>query len=186
MLARVFSEDPMFRYLFPPGEKQLGQLELALGFLMRLVLVSGEAVRIGSDPDGVIAYYPPGEFPPSTGRVLIEIVRAIPHAIPRWIPIAKVFSNLRIMSQLEKKHPAERHWYISIIAVNPAAQGRGLGGRLLEPLEARADAAQEALYLESTNPKNLTFYERHGFRCIEEFQPLKGSPVVWRMLRKPR
>lgn len=186
MLARIFSEDPMFQYLFPPGKKQMAQLELALGFLLRLAGANGEIVRLGSEPDGLIAYYPPGRFPPSTGRILFEIVRAIPGAIPRWIPLRKIITNLRIMAQLEKKHPGEPHYYISIVAVNPSAQGRGLGGKLLEPLETRADAGKQLLYLETTNPKNHSFYERHGFTCIEEFQPLAGAPTVWRMLRRPR
>lgn len=54
-------------------------------------------------------------------------------------------------------------WYLSIVAVDPAAQGRGLGGKLLEPTLARADRAGATSYLETFSTRNLSFYERLGF-----------------------
>jgi GNAT superfamily N-acetyltransferase len=54
-------------------------------------------------------------------------------------------------------------WYLSIIAVAPKAQGRGIGRRLLEPTLAEADAAGVDCYLETFTLRNLKFYERMGF-----------------------
>lgn len=183
MLSLVFSEDPMFKYLFPPAKKQLDQLDVAMRFLLRLAEEKGTVERMGDASDAILAYYPPGNFPPSLPHILWEIVRSVPYAIPRWIPLKKIAANLKIMGQLEKKHPLEPHWYISIIAVNPAAQGKGLGAQLIQKVLLKADAARQAVYLETTNPKNHGFYQRHGFRCIEELQPLESSPKVWLMLR---
>jgi len=60
-------------------------------------------------------------------------------------------------------------WYLSIVAVAPQAQGRGLGARLLAPTLAEADAAPAVCYLETFNPRSLRFYQRLGFVTRAEF-----------------
>jgi ribosomal protein S18 acetylase RimI-like enzyme len=40
-------------------------------------------------------------------------------------------------------------------------------------------------YLESSNPKNISLYQRHGFEVIGEIQS-GSSPVLRPMLRKAR
>ena len=60
-------------------------------------------------------------------------------------------------------------WYLSIVAIAPEAQGRGLGARLLAPTVAEADAATAVCYLETFNPRSLRFYERLGFVTRAEF-----------------
>lgn len=186
MLARVFSDDPMFAYLFPPGPKQLAQLDLAMRFLMRLAETKGEIFRKGEKPDALMAVYPPGNFPPSLWSILWQILKTLPDAPNRWIPLKSLNLNLRIMGQLEKKHPHEPHWYLSVIAVDPAAQGRGLGAELIGELTEKADRGSHNIYLETTNPKNHSFYTRHGFKLIEEFKPVADAPPIYLMLRRPQ
>ena len=42
-------------------------------------------------------------------------------------------------------HPAYPHWYLETMGVEPAAQHKGIGGHLLEPV------------------RDVDFYKRHGF-----------------------
>ena len=60
----------------------------------------------------------------------------------------------------------ERHWYLNGIAARRAARSRGVGARLLEPFLARGDAEGIPIYLESSNPRNLSFYRRYGFEDL--------------------
>lgn len=60
-------------------------------------------------------------------------------------------------------------WYLSIVAVAPQAQGRGLGARLLTPTLAEADAAGAVCYLETFGSRSMKFYERLGFVAREAF-----------------
>lgn len=77
-------------------------------------------------------------------------------------------------------------WYLSIIAVDPAAQGRGLGRKLLDPTLAEADRHSAACYLETFTPRNVSFYERLGFAPVARFaEPTTGADYTV-MLRPPR
>ncbi|MDW4497387.1 GNAT family N-acetyltransferase [Sulfitobacter sp. D35] len=60
-------------------------------------------------------------------------------------------------------------WYLSILGVDPAQQGRGLGAGLLRPVLEETDRAGVATYLETFTPRNEPFYERLGYRCAGRF-----------------
>lgn len=77
-------------------------------------------------------------------------------------------------------------WYLSIVAVDPAAQGQGLGRKLLEPTIAEADRVFATCYLETFTPRNLSFYERLGFAVAARFtEPTTGADYAV-MVRYPR
>jgi hypothetical protein len=47
------------------------------------------------------------------------------------------------------------------------------------------DRAHLPAYLDSTNPRNIPFYERHGFQVTGQRQA-GGCPPIISMLREPR
>lgn len=76
-------------------------------------------------------------------------------------------------------------WYFSIVAVDPTAQGQGLGRKLLEPTIAEADRVSATCYLETFSPRNLPFYERLGFVTEARFaEPTTGADYAV-MVRYP-
>ncbi|MGH0030573.1 MAG: GNAT family N-acetyltransferase [Myxococcota bacterium] len=80
--------------------------------------------------------------------------------------------------------PAERHWYLNVIAARRGARSQGIGARLLEPWLARADDEGVGIYLESSNPRNLSFYRRYGFRDHGPALDLPGAgPLLQPMFR---
>jgi GNAT superfamily N-acetyltransferase len=75
--------------------------------------------------------------------------------------------------------------YLSIVAVDPAAQGQGLGRKLLEPTIAEADRLSATCYLETFSLRNLSFYERLGFSTEARFaEPTTGADYAV-MVRYP-
>ena len=48
-----------------------------------------------------------------------------------------------------------------------------------------ADRDGVPAYLESSNERNLTLYERNGFRVVGEHRALGRGPTIWRMWRAP-
>ena len=59
----------------------------------------------------------------------------------------------------------------ALIGVDPARQGRGLGSALMKHTLALCDAEGALAYLESSNPRNVPLYERHGFEVVGEIRP---------------
>lgn len=89
---------------------------------------------------------------------------------------ANYYRILEFMGAKAKTLVDEGAWYLSIIAVDPAAQGRGLGGKLLEPTIAETDHASATSYVETFNPRNISFYQRLGFTIKGRFtEPTSGA-----------
>jgi GNAT superfamily N-acetyltransferase len=82
----------------------------------------------------------------------------------------------------------ESAWYLSIVGVAPAAQGHGIGARLIEPTLAEADEAGVNCYLETFDSRNLRFYQRLGFCAIgSHLDPVTGSAyTIMNRSPKPR
>ena len=89
------------------------------------------------------------------------------------------------MAQMGEFHPKEPCWYLPLIAADPAATGKGLGAALMKHALAKVDETGMPAYLESSNPRNISLYERHGFEVMGEIQ-LGSSPVMTPMYRPAR
>jgi GNAT superfamily N-acetyltransferase len=77
------------------------------------------------------------------------------------------------------------HWRLEAVGVLPAAQGRGLGRRLVEPVLGRCDAERRLAALETSSADNVRLYRRLGFDVHHELE-VPAGPHVWLMRRAPR
>jgi GNAT superfamily N-acetyltransferase len=92
---------------------------------------------------------------------------------------------LALLSQVEKVHPKEPHWYLAVLGTAPEHQGKGVGSALMKPILDRCDGEGVPAYLESSKESNIPFYKRHGFEVTGEIQA-KNGPKVWPMWRDPQ
>lgn len=180
-LAGAFADDPVFNWLIPPdAPNREARARTFFTLMARSYLRRGKHVYAG--PDGVAAalWSAPGPWQLPMSEVMREMRGTL-----------KAFGSnavkaLRAQLQVEAKHPKEPlHWYLGYLGTEPGHQGRGIGGALLRAVLDDADATGTPAYLESSNERNLTLYERHGFRVVEELPLLGTGPTVYRMWREP-
>jgi ribosomal protein S18 acetylase RimI-like enzyme len=90
----------------------------------------------------------------------------------------------RIDAWMRQGHPAQPHWYLYMLGVEPRAHGRGFGGALLRHLSERADRDGVPAHLETDRPENVGLYQRFGY-VVTEMAQVRGfsSLPMWRMLR---
>ena len=89
-----------------------------------------------------------------------------------------------IFEKMSRYHPNEPHWYLPLLGVDPLHHGKGFGTALIQYTIVTCDQGNSFAYLESSNPKNIPFYERHGFELLGTIQ-VNTSPPIFPMLRKP-
>ena len=88
----------------------------------------------------------------------------------------------RLLAAIERRHLREPHHYFAHIGVTPAAQGRGLGSRMMRPTLDRCDRDGLPAYLEASSERSAALYERLGFRLVREVR-VGGSPPLRLMIR---
>jgi ribosomal protein S18 acetylase RimI-like enzyme len=170
-----FSSDPMSRWGFPNPTQYLRVMPELIDAFGGKAYDHGSVFCVG-DFNGAALWLPPG-VEPDNERLAALIAQHGPASIQD--DMAGVFERMAAY------HPHDPHWYLPLIAVDPACQGRGFGGALLKQALARCDADGLPAYLESSNPRNITLYQRHGFEILGRIQ-VGGSPVLTPMLRAPR
>lgn len=91
-----------------------------------------------------------------------------------------------LREMIDRNHPLDRpHAYLMFLGVSRAAQGHGVGSRLLKVGTDRCDAAGLPAYLETQTERNIALYRRHGFEVTLEDRPRPDAPPMWSMWREP-
>ena len=182
VLARAFDDDPVFRYLYPTPRRRQWSTGNFLQAIVRDGLPFGEVWAAIDDGAvvGTAGWLPEGTYPPSRRRAVRQLVAAwqallTPHTFR---------DGLRYLTETEKLHPKEPHWYLAVIGVEPARHGEGVGGKLLDAVLGRLDTTGVPAYLEASTEKNARLYERHGFRVTHELRVAKDAPPMWLMWRE--
>jgi GNAT superfamily N-acetyltransferase len=84
----------------------------------------------------------------------------------------------RLIEKMGSYHPKEPHWYLPLLGVDPLHHGKGLGSVLLQHALAVCDRDNKFAYLESSNSRNITLYERHGFKLLGTIQVNKSPTSI--------
>lgn len=174
-LVAAFITDPLARFAWPAAHDHLSSMPLAIREFAGGSFEHGTAY-VSDDFGGVALWLPPGVHP--DGEALEKVFRDT--ARPDHLE-----DLLGTFEQMAQWHPEEPLWYLPMIGVEPNAQGRGLGGALMRHAVARCDREGTLAYLESSNPRNITLYVRHGFEVMGRIQ-VGAGPIVTPMLRQPR
>jgi ribosomal protein S18 acetylase RimI-like enzyme len=178
-LTRAFIDDPLTSWIFPDAAARPQQLQAWMRLTSEMGLTRGHyytaggnrAAAIWSPPDVTLfdevwgarlAQLLTQELGDRAGEVLRGLARAF-----------------------ESRPEAESHFYLFTLGTHPEHQGRGLGARVVERVLAICDEQGLPAHLESSNRRNLPFYQRLGFEVIAEVAVEEGGPMLWPMRREP-
>ena len=180
-LAQAFAEDPHFSWIVRDPATRVSRLERAFTIFARRLWLPPDEAYGHERLIGAALWMPPGAWHVSVWTQL-RLGPATARVLGRDMP-----RLLRALTFIERKHPrTPDHWYLPIIGVARAWQGRGYGAALLRPMLERCDAELIPAYLEASSPRNRALYERHGFAVMEECRYADDAPPLWRMWREPR
>jgi GNAT superfamily N-acetyltransferase len=179
-LARAFEDDPVWKFIYPGEQDRIGRYRHAFEFFLRRLWLAEDECYGLIGLQGAALWMPPGRWHVGVAdqlRMLPAMIALTRRSFPR------VASVLRVM---EKKHPKDtEHHYLAVLGVEPELQGKGFGGALMQPVLSCCDREGTPAYLESSKERNVVFYERHGFRVLEELPLSRSGPAIWPMWRDP-
>lgn len=174
-LVLAFAADPAVRWAYPEAH------QYRIFFPRFVRAFAGKAFALGTahyvgDNHGTALWLPPGVMPDDD--VLVPLLE-------ETVEADRLDDLLALFEQMGACHPRVPHWYLPLIGVDPCRQGEGLGSVLLGSMLAAFDHTGAVAYLEATNCRNLSLYERHGFEVTGEIQA-GSSPTLYAMTRQPR
>ena len=97
----------------------------------------------------------------------------------------RISQVLEAFAEVNANHPSQPHWYLQAVGTVPEMQSKGRAAKLLQPILEICDKEETGAYLESTNPRNLSFYYRLGFETQKELSLDGGKAALTCMWRDP-
>ena len=177
-LLFAFVTDPFARFMGPDAAQY--QAGRAIFDAMAAASIASSGAWLGHNGEGVCGsaslWFPPGTAPPDEPMMAAVLEAVVPERLEN---VGKVFEAMSAY------HPEEPHWYLAMIGADAHFQGQGLGAALLKHTLQICDEAGDVAYLESSNPRNISIYERHGFETMGEIR-IGACPVITPMLRPAR
>lgn len=175
VITLAFATDPVVRWTYP------GSTEYLEGWPVVVKAFGGNAFAQGTALHtegftGAALWLPPGVHPDE---------EALDASLRETLPPERLTTAFSMFEQMAGYHPQGAHWYLPLIGVDPAYQGQGHGAALLRHALEAADRDRLPAYLESTNPRNLSLYRRHGFEVVGTIQA-GDAPPIFPMIRPAR
>ena len=174
-LVLAFGTDPVARWMYDDPHQYLLHIPRLFRALGISSFASGAAQRT-SDGLGVALWLPPG-IHGDDGPLEAVIGESI--AGEKQGDVGAVFE------QTEHYRPTEPHWYLSLIGVEALHRNKGCGAALLQHGLRQCDRDHRSAHLWSSNRRNISLYERHGFAIIATIQ-VGASPSIFPCLRDAR
>ncbi len=170
-----FATDPIARWVWPDGSSYLKAMPRFTAAFGGGAIEHGTAFSAGGGKAAAL-WLPPGTGPDEAAmeKVLEETLRP---------EIAEDMAG--VLEGMAEFHPHEPHWYLPMIGCDPHWIGKGFGAALMKHALEKCDEDGLPAYLESSNSRNISLYQRHGFEIIGEIQS-GASPVLTPMLRQAR
>ncbi len=175
VLVRAFGADPVAQWIWPDSK------QYHMYFPSFVTAFGGKAFTSGSayyvDGYAAAALWLPPDVLPDEDMLSNIFQRSVSKQIQM-----EVFA---VFEQMGRYHPSEPHWYLPLMGVDPLNQGKGFGSALMQHALVQCDRESKLAYLESSSPRSVPFYKRHGFELLGTIQ-LGNSPPLFPMLRRPR
>lgn len=174
-LTLAFAADPAVRWMYPEAQQYL-QYFSAFAYAFGGAAIARRTAFVSEGYSGAALWLPPDTAP--DGEVLMALLQ-------KSVADRERADAFAVFEAMAGYHPDEPHWYLPLIGVDPARQGCGYGSAMLQQALRQCDDECLPAYLESTNPRNIPLYERHGFEVIDAIR-IGKCPPIFPMLRAAR
>jgi ribosomal protein S18 acetylase RimI-like enzyme len=174
-MVLAFGGDPTARWMYSDPDQYLNHFPSFVQAFGGKAFAQENAYYINNYA-GAALWFPPGVEPDAD--LVFEVLQ-------QTISESERADVLALFEEMGHYHPQEPHWYLAIIGVEPAEQGKGHGSALMEHVLVQCDRDRIPAYLEASKPANVPFYKRHGFEVLGTIQ-VGTSPQVFPMVRQPR
>jgi ribosomal protein S18 acetylase RimI-like enzyme len=179
--AAAFYDDPVMSWIFPDAAERLGHLRIIFCEVVNSFVSDQGTVHLFDEASA--SFWRPPAFDHEESESAPEGDGGARPPVPALPGVS--LERLRVLgTAVAAAHPRAPHWYLNVLGTKPERQGQGLGARVLEPVLVVCDSDAMPAYLESSNPRNIGFYQRQGFEPTGEIK-LPDGPSLYPMWREP-
>jgi len=167
-LSLAFCADPVMRWLYPHPSKFLKHFPELMKHFGGKAFPNTSAHFVDGFV-GAALWLPPGVA--FDGEAIASLLQST-------VAEEQHADLFAVFNQMPEYHPHEPHWYLAAIGIDPSRQNQGQGAALIQHALRICDRDHVSAYLESSNPRNISFYRKHGFEVLATLQSGTSPPVT--------
>jgi GNAT superfamily N-acetyltransferase len=174
----AFATDPFQRWIEPDDTRWPAYGAAWMTFVAELTFERGHTL-LDDDQGVAVAWIPPDLS--LVGPDDLERGRSI---MASHVGEARADEALATILTARGHDLEQPHWTLQYLGVRASSRARGVGATAVAPGLAACDRDGLPCGLVSTNARNLSFYERHGFTLVAEVPTPDGTAVLRPMHRQ--
>jgi len=168
-LATAFAEYPTFAVLFPNALRRPSDIAHVMRFFIHCGLLRGEVLATSGRLEAISIWY----RSPEASFGLETAIRAGALRLPLRLGW-RSFMRFKLLGDTKQRQRHERMpdrcHLLDIIGVGPHHAGKGFATGLLEAKLAQLDSEGQSAYLETSDPRNIGYYNRFGFAVVSSYR----------------
>ena len=176
LLARAFQEDPFFRWAERNPRRRPRLLKTVFAGMLELAAQDGGALI---EPGvGAVEWRPSDRLQLSAWAILKSGLWRVGLEVPPSVWLRLNAHEASAMARV-RAFLSPGSAYLESLGVEPALAGQGYGGRLLDQALAEMGRQWTSCVLRTEQPRNVAFYQRHGFELVDELVVAASGLRVW-------
>jgi ribosomal protein S18 acetylase RimI-like enzyme len=181
LLTRAMSKYPLFTYVVPEDSSRSNgsnpnrareklredKLRHVLRFILGVAAFQGEIVAPSQDIEAIAVWIRSDKMRLSPTAALRVGFLTLPFKI--GLPTMTRLLGLAKRKQMHRRKILVRPYYrLDMLGVDPQLQNRGYGRLLIEAKLEEIDRERADCYLETSDNRNIGYYQRYGFELIHQ------------------
>lgn len=162
ILAKAFDANSSVNYIIKQDSKREKRIRALMDYSFEVCTAFGD-VFVSDDHKACVLVVYPDKKKTTLQSILLDI-KLILLAVGLG-NVSKALKREKLISNIQPKIPMAYLWFIG---VDPDAQGRGIGAKLLQEIIEYSSRNNRPLYLETSTVRNLSWYKKFGFELYSE------------------
>lgn len=163
ILSKAFDTNNSVNYTVKQDEKRQERIKKLMEYSFDVCYLFG-AIYLSDNKKACALTLLPDTKKTTLKTILLDAQLAL-----QVIGLNRIKRVLNRESKIHSGYPKEKPlFYLWFLGVDPAHQGKGIGKALLNEIIAESKKKKRHLYLETSMPDNVPFYQKYGFEVYNQ------------------
>lgn len=162
ILCKSFDSNKSVNYVVKQDENRQKRIRNLMEYSYEICSMFGQ-IYLSDDKKACALTLFPDKKRTSLKSIFLDVKMAI-----SCVGIDRVSKVLDRDSKIKKSYPSDQILYLWFIGVNPGEQKKGIGSNLLKEIIKESILTKRPIYLETSMPENIHFYNKLGFNIYKE------------------
>ncbi len=164
ILSQSFDSNKSVEYVIKGGSKRQDQIKALMQYAFDMCMLFGE-VYISDDKKACALI-----LLPHKKKLTLKSIKLDIKFLLFCSSIKKLSKVLKREEAIRNFHPENKYAHLWFLGVLPQDQKKGYGSKLLTELTEVYSKKHLPIYLETSTLSNLPWYNKHGFKLVNELR----------------